>query len=147
MSIKAYNSPHLYLTIALSLMFFYDAHSQNSDSSFYFHKIHTHVDSSPKFPGGIDSLRKLMKQTFNCSKKAKKQEWQGSIFVSFIVTRSGQVDSVDVYKGYSIEANAEAIRFMYSLPKFTPGTINNTYINTRMAMPVKFSCVEKKTKP
>lgn len=119
-----------------------NAYSQETDSSFYFKQIHTRVDIHPKFPGGIDSLRQLMKQNFNCSKKAKKQKWAGSIFVSFIVNRVGQVDSVEVYKGYSIEANNEAIRFMYSLPKFTPGSINNIFVNTRMAMPVKFNCGE-----
>lgn len=72
----------------------------------------------------------------------KQPEWQGSIYVTFIVDTLGQIRNECIYKRYfhgsltSVEK--EALRVIREMPSWTIAEQDGKHIYMRITLPIKF---------
>ena len=79
------------------------------------------VDEMPVYPGGNDALRNFIAKNVTYPEKAKKEGIQGKVFVSFVISKKGEVSNAKIERGVSPELDKEALRVINSLPDFKPG--------------------------
>lgn len=100
------------------------------------------VEQDPQFPGGQRTLLDWVKDHIEYPKEALAEKIQGRVVVRFTVRTDGSVDSVEVARGLHPLLDAEAVRVVSALPKFTPGKFNGKIVDCIYIMPVNFKLPE-----
>jgi periplasmic protein TonB len=103
------------------------------------HKPMLLVDQMPLFPGGEEALLKYIKNNINYPLSARNNNIQGTIYVSFVVGRTGEVEDVKILKGIGKECDEAAMKVVRSLPKFEPGKQNGKAVRVQYNIPIKFT--------
>ena len=101
-------------------------------------EIFTVVEQQPEFPGGMEKLGDYLEQNLRYPEAAQKAKAQGRVFVSFIVTKTGEVDNVNVLKGIGFGADEEAVRVVSEMPRWTPAKQSGHVVNVRYNLPINF---------
>lgn len=96
-------------------------------------------ETMPFFPGGQLMLMKYMADNIKYPASAVKAKKQGRVIVTFIVQKDGSVTHAKIAKSIDPELDAEALRVVKGMPKWTPGTQNGKPVSVRYMVPVKFS--------
>lgn len=96
----------------------------------------TFVEQDPQPPGG--DLQAYFAKNIKYPQKAINAEHQGKVFVTFVVTSSGQVDDVKLLKGIGYGCDEEAIRVVKAMPPWTPGKNGGRAVKVRMNIPIVF---------
>lgn len=63
---------------------------------------------------------------------------EGTVHVSFIVSKNGSISDVKVLRGISSECDKEAVRVVQMMPAWKPGKQNGRNVNVRFILPLKF---------
>jgi len=101
--------------------------------------IYTKVDKMPKFKDGDIALRKFVATNVKYPKVAIKNKIEGTVYVKFVVDKTGKVGKIEIQKGVSKELDKEAKRVIRSLPNFEkPGYKNGKTVNVWFSMPITF---------
>lgn len=101
-------------------------------------KIFTIVEQMPEFPGGAMALRRYIAQEVKYPVSAQEAGIQGNVFVSFVVNSFGAVSDVKVAKSVHPALDHEAIRVIYSMPKWKPGFQQGKAVDVAYTMPIEF---------
>lgn len=96
----------------------------------------TFVEQEPQPPGG--DLQSYFAKNIKYPQKAINQDIEGKVFVTFVVTSSGEVDDVKLLKGIGYGCDEEAIRVVKAMPKWTPGKNGGREVKVRMNIPIVF---------
>ena len=96
------------------------------------------------FPGGNDEMRKFTKENLIYPELAELHGNQGRVYVDFIVTKEGEIKDVEVVRGVSAELDEEAVRFVKSMPNWTPAVLNGEKIDVKCRIPVVFEFSKEK---
>lgn len=98
------------------------------------------VDEQAEFPGGRAALMKYLSENIRYPQVAQEMGIQGKCYLSFIVSENGFISNVSVKKGVTDcpECDAEAVRVVKSMPKWTPGKVNGKTVNQKYSLPVTF---------
>jgi len=99
-------------------------------------KVYTAVEQNPEFPGGYKKMNSFIDDN-NTLKSATKSA-RGSIVISFIIERNGSISAIKIEKGFTPEADAEAVRIMKLSPKWKPGLLNGKTARVKYTLPIKF---------
>jgi periplasmic protein TonB len=97
------------------------------------------VDELPVFPGGDTALLKYIAENTKYPKDAKEKGIQGKVITRFKVKTDGSVSDVSVINGVNPSIDAEAIRVVGSLPRFTPGKLKGKIVAVWFMVPITFS--------
>jgi protein TonB len=89
----------------------------------------------PEFPGGQEKLAAFIKSNLHPVKGASGKK----IMVYFVVEKTGKLNHVKVIKGFTPEANKEAVRVIKKSPKWKPGSQNGIVRRATFVTPVVFS--------
>ena len=109
--------------------------------------VYTVVDQMPQFPGGDEARVKYMVENIRYPEQAKKQGLQGTVYVSFVVEQDGSISNSKVIKritnskemGAAVNSlDAEALRVVSEMPKWSPGKQNGKLVRVQFNMPIKF---------
>lgn len=95
--------------------------------------------SSPKFPGGMDALVKLVNDSLRYPEEARDRQIEGTVYVTFMIDAAGDVRQAEVSEGVHYLLDEEALRFISTLPTWTPATRNGLPVESSFIMPVTFS--------
>jgi periplasmic protein TonB len=101
-------------------------------------EIFTVVEQQPEFAGGYDALTAYLRTHMQYPKLARKMGIEGTVHVSFLVSKTGSISEVKVLRGISAECDKEAIRVVEKMPAWTPGKQNGHPVHVRLVMPLKF---------
>ncbi|MGM9713724.1 MAG: TonB family protein [Prevotella sp.] len=101
-------------------------------------KVYDLVDNTPEFPGGSMALMEFLRDNVKYPKGAFERNVQGSVIVSFVIDRDGSVTDVHALKPLDEELDAEAVRVISSMPKWTPGTVKGEPVRVKYFVPVAF---------
>ncbi|MCU7371223.1 TonB family protein [Paucibacter sp. O1-1] len=101
-------------------------------------KIYSVVEEQPMFPGGIKSMYKFLGENIKYPEAASKANVSGRVFLSFVVTETGEINDVQVLKGIGFGCDAEAVRVLKSFPKWQPGKQDGIPVNVRYNLPIMF---------
>ncbi len=107
------------------------------------------VDIMPEFPGGEAELLKFMSQNTKYPKQARAKGIEGVVVVNFIVEKDGTIGDVSIFRSAHVLLDAEALRVIYEMPKWTPGTQDGVAVRVSYNVPIRFTLgkVKKKKKP
>lgn len=96
-------------------------------------------DEFPEFPGGAKACMEFIAQNLNYPEEAKAAKAEGRVIVQFVVNEDGSIGEPLIARSIHPALDAEAIRVIKSMPKWTPGKKNGKAISARYTMPVRFS--------
>lgn len=97
------------------------------------------VDQMPEYPGGEAALKKLLVENIKYPDQAKKDGVQGKVYVSFVVDENGSVQDAKVIRGVNSELDAEALRVVKLLEKWTPGKEKGKAVKVQFTVPINFA--------
>jgi protein TonB len=97
------------------------------------------ADEMPVYPGGEAALRNFLVKNINYPEKAKKEGKTGKVYVEFVVNKKGKVTDAKVAKGVCPELDAEALRVISLLDKWTPGKKKGKPVKVAFTLPIQFA--------
>lgn len=100
--------------------------------------VYTSASTQPVFPGGDAELIKYLGRNIQYPSKAAENGLQGSVYLQFVITKTGTVANIKALRSPDTELTNEAIRVVKSMPKWTPATYKNLPVSMRVVLPVKF---------
>lgn len=106
-------------------------------------EIYDVVDVSPKFPGGENALASWLMENLSYPEAAFDEGIQGKVLVSFVIAFDGSVVMPKIAKSVDPLLDAEALRVILSMPKWSPGRQNGKPVYTRYTFPVTFKLTEE----
>lgn len=119
---------------------------ENKSNNIDTRKVFTVVEKQPEFPGGIKSMYKFLGDNIKYPEAASKANVSGRVFLSFVVSETGEVSDIMVLKGLGFGCDAEAIRVLKAFPKWSPGKQNGIPVNVRYNLPINFELEDYRKK-
>lgn len=101
-------------------------------------KIFSNPETMPQFPGGTKALAKYLSTKIKYPQEARKAGAQGRVILNFIVGADGSISNVKTLKSVHPALDAEAIRVIKAMPKWTPGRQNGKNVRVKYTIPVNF---------
>ena len=101
-------------------------------------KVYEMVEQMPEFPGGAQALMKYLYGVMKYPKDAMDAQKEGRVIVSFVVDAEGWVQEPKVVKSVFPSLDAEALRVVNSMPKWTPGTHKGKAVRVKYTLPIAF---------
>ena len=96
-------------------------------------------ETMPYFPGGQELMQKYLADNIKYPASAVKAKKQGRVIVTFIVQKDGSITHAKIVRSIDPELDAEALRVVKGMPKWTPGTQLGKPVSVKYTLPVKFS--------
>ena len=97
------------------------------------------VEDPPHFPGGEPALMKYLNTHIRYPDLARESGIQGTVYLSFVVEPSGNIDHVKVLRGIGGGCDEEAVKVVKEMPKWTPGKQRGKPVRVAFHLPVKFT--------
>lgn len=91
-----------------------------------------------RYPGGENAMIQYLKKNTIYPKKARKNEIEGTVYINFIVNKSGDLVKIKVAKSVDPLLDEEAIRVVSNMGKWIPGEIDGEKISLYFTLPIKF---------
>ncbi|HBS85127.1 MAG: hypothetical protein A2W91_01440 [Bacteroidetes bacterium GWF2_38_335] len=108
---------------------------------------YTEVGKAPEFKGGQDAMLNYLISNIKYPKNAQEKGITGSVYVQFVVEKTGKISDVGIKKGVNDELDKEAVRVISSMPDWNPGTDKDgNAVDVEMVLPITFRLDEKKDK-
>jgi len=100
--------------------------------------VFTVVEKMPQFPGGDAALFKYLGENVRYPVKAQENGIQGRVICQYVVNEDGSVSDVSVVRGVEASLDAEAIRVISAMPKWTPGEQKGKAVAVKYTLPISF---------
>jgi TonB family protein len=112
-------------------------------------KIFEVVEEMPSFPGGPGALISYLGTNVKYPKECHEKGIQGRVIVQFVVEADGSVTDARIVRSVDPLLDAEALRVVSGMPKWTPGKQNGEVVRMRYNLPLMFKLdgVNGKTEP
>ena len=102
------------------------------------------VEQMPQFRGGEAALMKYLNENLVYPPEAVKNMIQGRVVVQMLIDKTGSVSEVKVVRSVHELLDAEAVRVVKTLPKFSPGRQLGKAISVWYTLPVTFKLQTEK---
>lgn len=96
------------------------------------------VEKMPEFPGGEQALLKYIAEHINYPVAAAENGIQGRVACKFTIKEDGSVGNVHVVRSVDPSLDDEAMRVIYSMPKWIPGEQRGKKVAVEYSVPVRF---------
>lgn len=96
------------------------------------------VEQKAEFTGGMMKQIEFMMQNLKYPKEAEKDGASGTVRVHFIVEKDGTLTDVKVPDSVHKALDAEAIRLVKAMPKWTPAQLKGKAVRSKKVLPVQF---------
>ena len=96
------------------------------------------VEQKAEFTGGMMKQIEFMMQNLKYPKEAEKDGASGTVRVHFIVEKDGSLTDVKVPESVHKALDAEGIRLVKAMPKWTPAKVKGKAVRSKMVLPVQF---------
>ena len=108
--------------------------------------VYTVVEQAPEFPGGMKELEAYLIKNLRYPADARKANVNGRVFVQFVVTETGNIESLRILRGIGFGCDEEAVRVVSRMPNWTPGKQNGQPVAVQFNLPILFDLVKKEDK-
>lgn len=105
--------------------------------------IFTLVEQMPEYPGGQEALIKFISQNLKYPESAKEAGISGTVYVSFIVSEKGNIESVKAISSVHELLDKEAIRVVKEMPSWKPGIQKGKPVKVQFTLPLKFTLLKE----
>jgi len=96
------------------------------------------VEQNPEFSGGYEAMQKFLKDKIQYPTLAQESGIQGTVFVQFVVSKTGKISNVKILRGIGGGCDEEAVRVVKEMPNWIPGRQNGQAVPVMFQIPVKF---------
>ncbi len=103
------------------------------------------VEKQPMFPGGMEALMNYLRKDMKYPKEAQDKGIQGRVIVQFVVNKDGSICDAKVVKPVDPLLDAEALRAVNAMPKWTPGKQKGEPVRVRFTLPLSFHLADDTT--
>lgn len=103
----------------------------------------TVVEKMPSFPGGDTQLVEFLKKTIQYPVKAQEAGTQGRVICQFVIEKDGSISEIEIVRSVDPLLDAEAVRVIGLMPKWTPGTQRGQAVRVKYTMPINFALKDK----
>ena len=97
------------------------------------------VEQMPEYPGGIKALFDYLCQNVKYPDDAEKQKIEGRVIATFVVETDGTISNIEVVKPVFPSLDAEAVRVLSGMPKWTPGMQSGKAVSVKYTVPINFN--------
>lgn len=97
------------------------------------------VEQMPEYPGGMQALFEYLSQNVKYPEDAKQQKIEGRVIATFVVETDGSISNVEVVKPAFPSLDAEAVRVLSGMPKWTPGKQSGKVVRVKYTVPISFN--------
>ena len=104
------------------------------------------VEEMPQYPGGIEAMMTFLRDNLKYPAELAEQNIQGRVIVQFVVDKEGNVTNPTVMRSVDPQLDAEALRVVKAMPKWTPGKVGGKAVNVKYTLPVTFALSAKNDK-
>ena len=101
-------------------------------------KIYDAVEQMPVFPGGKEALNPYIAKNIKYPIEAEKAGIQGRVHAAFIIEKDGSVTGARIIRTVDPQLDAEAMRIIRNMPKWTPGMQDGKPVRVKYLLPVNF---------
>ena len=101
-------------------------------------KVFDVVEVMPEYPGGIQALFEYLSQNVKYPADAETQKVEGRVIATFIVETDGTINNVEVVRPVFPSLDAEALRVLSAMPKWTPGKQSGKEVRVKYTVPISF---------
>ena len=91
-----------------------------------------------KFPGGMAALQTLVNDSLQYPAEARERKLEGTVYITFTIDATGEVSHPQISDGVHYLLDEEALRFVSSLPTWTPASKNGMPVDSNYIMPIVF---------
>jgi protein TonB len=92
----------------------------------------------PQYEGGLEAMAKFLQKKLRYPAHARRMGIQGTVFVGFVVSTTGEITQVKIIKSLSEDCDKEAVRVVSMMPPWKAGMQNKMPVAVRMVLPIKF---------
>ena len=97
------------------------------------------AEQMPEFPGGMGELMKYLGENIQYPTKAQDNHWEGVAVCQFVVEKDGSINEAKILQSSGHELlDAEALRVILNMPKWTAGMQNGDSVRVKFALPISF---------
>ena len=101
-------------------------------------KVYEIVEQKAEFPGGIAEFQKFVYEHLEYPESARENNLQGTVYIRFIVSKTGEVSNVEVLRGFDPDCNQAAVKAVQQSPKWQPAKQNGHSVNSYYQIPIRF---------
>ncbi len=102
--------------------------------------IYMFAEVMPEFPGGMSKLFQMVGSTLKYPKYALDNDIAGKVYMSFVITKEGNVSNIKIIKGVHELLDKEAMRVVKLIPNnWTPGRVDDSPVNVNFLLPINFA--------
>ena len=100
------------------------------------------VEDQPEFPGGMQALMAFVAENTRFPAELANSDIEGRVVVDFIVNKDGSLSNIKVVRSLHPLLDAEAVRVIKTMPKWSPGTQRGLPVKVRYTLPILFKLEE-----
>ncbi len=89
--------------------------------------------------GGFAGVQKYIFENLRYPGEAVDKGIMGKVIIGFSVSKTGEITNVKVRKSVHPLLDAEAIRIVKSMPKWTPGMLDGETVDSYFSLPINFN--------
>jgi protein TonB len=97
------------------------------------------VEVMPDFIDGDAARIKYLSENIEYPRDAKENGKQGTVYIDFVVEKDGSISNAAVFRSVDKSLDAEALRVIQNMPKWSPGMQNGEPVRTLFEIPLKFT--------
>ena len=105
-------------------------------------EVFTVVENQPKFPGGEEARVAYMQKAILYPEQARKNKIEGTVYVTFVVEKDGQISNAKVLRGIGGGCDEVALNAVQNMPPWIPGKQRGEAVRVQYNLPVKFTLGE-----
>lgn len=96
------------------------------------------AEKMPSFPGGEAEMLRYLQKNIRYPAEAREIGLDGTVYLSFVVTATGEIAQVNVLRGIGAGCEEEAVRVISKMPAWNAGMQNGNPVNVQFTLPVTF---------
>lgn len=107
--------------------------------------VYVRAEVDPSYTGGVDGMRKYLKENLKYPDAARKSGVEGTVFVDFVVDEKGHVRQVvatdAVGEDVDFSLKEESVRVVASMPGWKAGLQQGKAVDVSFSIPITFEIV------
>ena len=103
-------------------------------------KVYQFAEEMPEFKGGMDKLFDFVNKNLSYPRYEQDKNISGNVYVRFVVEKDGSITRPEIMRSVvgSKNFDAEVLRIIRMMPKWTPGENHGNKVPVYMSLPIQF---------
>jgi len=105
---------------------------EGKDTSYY------EFELMPTYKGGEAKMVEFLQENVKYPRKARKAGIQGTVYVHFVVNKTGSIEDIRIIRGVDTSLDEAALEVVRKMPAWNPGKQDGVPVSVQYALPIKY---------